>query len=359
MTDKDQGELDIEVDETQEDEPFVSYDIATYPSDFTLSGIVDMWEKGDISIPDFQREYVWSIKQASLLIESFLLGLPVPPVFFYIDEESKSLVIDGQQRIMSIVFFLSGFFGYENLQGKKQVFRLQGLDENNPYYRKTFDDLSSVDKRKLRNRVLRAMNIKQLSPSGESTSVYHIFERLNTGGTPLSSQEIRNVVFRGEIVQILRKLNRDKYWREILGQPNYNKRQVDVELVLRSLALMNGASTYEKPMKEYLNNAMDRNRGGSTKKVDTFQKLFPITTKLIVKELGSKPFHIRSRLNTSALDSVMSILMQHKDTIPKNLKDRYQKLIAEPEFETLTTLGTTDTSTVKARFKMVKEYLID
>ena len=88
MTDKDQGELDLEVDETQEDEPYVSYDIATYPSDFTLSGIVDMWEKGDISIPDFQREFVWSIKQASLLIESDL-----PP-----ENRSKTNVRIGPNR---------------------------------------------------------------------------------------------------------------------------------------------------------------------------------------------------------------------------------------------------------------------
>jgi uncharacterized protein with ParB-like and HNH nuclease domain len=77
-------ELEVEVDESQEDEAHITYDIASYPSDFTLSGIVDIWVGKDITIPNFQREFVWNIKQASLLIESFLLGLPVPPVFFYI-----------------------------------------------------------------------------------------------------------------------------------------------------------------------------------------------------------------------------------------------------------------------------------
>jgi uncharacterized protein with ParB-like and HNH nuclease domain len=96
-------ELDTEVDESQEDESLITYDIATYPSDFTLSGIVEMWNNGDITIPRFQREFVWTIRQASLLIESFLLGLPVPPVFFYIDDENRNLVIDGQQRILSTI----------------------------------------------------------------------------------------------------------------------------------------------------------------------------------------------------------------------------------------------------------------
>ena len=76
-------ELPFEIEpEPDDDDVPMSYDIATYPSDFTLAVIAQMWKDGDISIPDFQREFVWSIKQASLLIDSFLRGLPVPPVFF-------------------------------------------------------------------------------------------------------------------------------------------------------------------------------------------------------------------------------------------------------------------------------------
>ena len=99
---------EIEVEEEAGDEELgthVEFDIATYPSDLTLSVIHEMWTEKDIAIPSFQRNFVWNIKQSSLLIESFLLGLPVPQVFFYIDSENKNLVIDGQQRIMSVVYF--------------------------------------------------------------------------------------------------------------------------------------------------------------------------------------------------------------------------------------------------------------
>src|SRR5689334_8822646 len=119
-TTMEQFDLELEVDETQEEESLVTYDIATYPSDFTLSVIHEMWGRGDITIPPFQREFVWTIKQSSLLIESFLLGLPIPPVFFYIDDQNKNLVIDGQQRISTVIFYFEGFFGYESVQGKKQ-----------------------------------------------------------------------------------------------------------------------------------------------------------------------------------------------------------------------------------------------
>ena len=95
--------LEIEKEEDEE-EVVVNYDIASYPSDFTLSGIAQMWADKDIVIPDYQREFVWTIKQSSLLIDSFLCGLPVPPVFFYVDENNQNLVIDGQQRILSVAF---------------------------------------------------------------------------------------------------------------------------------------------------------------------------------------------------------------------------------------------------------------
>ena len=357
MNSSEYDELDVEVDETQEDEVSVTYDIATYPSDFTLGGIVDMWKDGDITIPDFQREFVWTAKQSSLLIESFLLGLPVPPVFFYIDDENKNLVIDGQQRILSVVFFFEGYFGSENLQGRRQVFRLIGLDEKSPFYRKKYDDFSESNKRKLKQTVLRAINIRQLSPVDESTSVYHIFERLNTGGTPLKSQEIRNVVFRGNVVKVLRDLNADKNWRIILGRNKLDKHQKDVELILRLFALSRKTSKYEKPMKDFLNKAQQRHRDASRPEIQRFQKLFPQAAKTIVDILGAKPFHVRGPLNTSVLDSVFCTILANPGNLPNGFKQKYLKLVKDPKFEGVTTTGTTDTQVVRDRFEMVNSYL--
>jgi uncharacterized protein with ParB-like and HNH nuclease domain len=350
-------ELDLEK-EDEESEVLVSYDIATYPSDFTLSGIYDMWKDGDITIPEFQREFVWTIRQASLLIESFLCGLPVPSVFFYIDDENKNLVIDGQQRILSTVFYFDGLFGFENFQGKRQVFRLSGLDEKSPYYRKKFDELSQPDQRKLKNSVLRAINIRQLSPTDDSTSVYHIFERLNTGGTPLKPQEIRNCVFRGGLAQTLKELNKDSNWRKILGKKIFDRHQTDIELILRIFALSNQADSYDKPMKEFLNKAMKKHRGGETEKVARFVDRFPKTTKIIVDSLGEKPFNVRGPLNSSVLDSVFCTVMDNLDNLVPDLRNKFETLKQNQEFESQTTKGTTDTNTLRNRFELVRDFLV-
>ena len=350
-------EIDVEK-EAEEDEISVQFDIATYPSDFTLVGINKMWRDGDIEIPDFQREFVWTIKQSSLLIESFLVGLPVPPVFFYIDDEHKNLVIDGQQRILSTVYFFDGLFGEESVHGKKQVFRLTGLDERSPYHDQRFEDLTSTDQRKLQNAVLRAINVRQLSPKGERTSIYHIFERLNTGGTALKPQEIRNCVFRGDFIGLLKKLNDDKNWRAILGKKTKDRHQKDIELILRIFALTRDWGAYEKPMKEYLNVAMRQNQSGKSDVVKKFTELFPTVCDYVVSKLGPKPFHIRGPLNTSVLDSVFSALLENVDHLPKDIIDRYKTLLSDERFLGMTYSSTTDTQVLRERFTIARKYLI-
>lgn len=354
----DNDEILIE-DEVEEDEIPVEYDIATYPSDFTLTGIDEMWRTKDIIIPEFQREFTWSIKQSSLLIESFLLGLPVPPVFFYIDEENKNLVIDGQQRILSVVYYFEGYFGAESGHGRRKVFRLEGLDERSRYHSKKFDDLTDSDQRKLRSSVLRAVNVRQLSPEGESTSMYHIFERLNTGGTALKPQEIRNCVFRGEFVRVLRSLNQDSNWRLIMGKKDHDRYQKDVELVLRMFALAGRWREYEKPMKELLNKTMDKNREGNSRRVQRFIERFPETTRIIVEQLGEKPFHIRGPLNSSVLDSVFCTILENYTKLPKNLKTRFENVLNDGDFLEGTYGATTDTLVVRNRFMVAKKHFVD
>ncbi|WP_163560947.1 DUF262 domain-containing protein [Halomonas sp. NO4] len=354
------AEDDVKVeDETEEDEVAIHYDIASYPSDYTLSGIAQMWKDEDIEIPDYQREFVWGIKQSSLLVDSFLTGLPVPPVFFYIDDENKNLVIDGQQRILSIVFFMEGYFGKESTHGKRQVFRLSGLGEGNPYNGKRFEDLNESDQRKLKQAVLRAINIRQLNPIGESTSAYHIFERLNTGGTPLKPQEIRNCVFKGQFSKLLKEANKDPNWRLILGRPNLDKHQKDVELLLRVFSLVGAGDKYEKPMKEFLNLAMKKHQSGDSKKVVKFMEVFPKVTEYVVSEIGEKPFNLRGPLNVSALDSVMSVLIENHSKLSKvSLSEKYKKLTHDDKFLEDTSVNTTDTKTVVNRISRVKEILI-
>ena len=341
-----------------EEPPFIEYDITTYPADYTLSVLWQMFKNNDITIPSFQRGFVWTQRQASALIESFLMGLPVPPVFFYIDSENKNLVIDGQQRLMSVFYFFEGYFGQENEKGKRLIFRLSGLNKKSPFYNLRFDDLQEQDKRKLEMTVLRVINIRQLSPMHDDSCMYHIFERLNTGGTPLSSQEIRNCVYRGIFLDRLVDINRLPAWRSLLGKQNVDKHLTDVELMLRAFGLRYMQNEYEKPMKEFLNKVSARYRKTEGGDVERFVRDFPRACEIMIETLPSKPFAVRGPLNTSIFDSVFCAILKHVDNLPGNLRERYDRLIDDPKFVEFTTLATTDTKVLKARLDYVESFLI-
>ncbi len=102
-----------EIDDEEKDDESDSireYDLISTPNDFNVATMISFVERGAVVIPGFQRNYVWDIKRASKLIESILIGLPIPQIFLYEAQRNKFLVIDGQQRLMSIFYFFQQRF---------------------------------------------------------------------------------------------------------------------------------------------------------------------------------------------------------------------------------------------------------
>ena len=355
-------EVDLELEPVDsEEEDYESappdYQIATYPADYTLEVLHHKWRSSEIEIPDFQRGFVWKQTQASKLIESFLVGLPVPAVFFYSERRShKYLVIDGQQRLKSIFSYFEGYFGPKR-RGRHAVFQLKGLDQQSQFHDRAFEDLLEDDQRKLKNSVLRAFIVQQLDPE-DDTSMYHIFERLNTGGTLLANQEIRNGIHHGRFSKFLDEINKLNDWRRILGKTEPDTRKRDVELILRFLAIRNSDS-YRKPMKDFLSRFMQKNRNQKKKTLENTRCLFQQTCSVVVASLGEKPFHIRSGLNAAVLDAVMTAFSGHLDEIPEDIRERYDELIRDEDFEKNTRSSTTDVEVVQARLRQAAAQLFD
>jgi hypothetical protein len=330
------------------------YQINTYPADFTLEVLWQKWKNGDIQIPKFQRQFVWKLSQASKLIESFLIGLPVPAVFLYTDRASqKFFVIDGQQRLRSIFYFFEGYFGEER-KGKRQIFQLTGLSEKSRFYGSTFSELSEQDQARFKNSVLRAFIVQQLDPT-DDTSIYHIFERLNTGGTLLTNQEVRNCVYHGRMNDLILELNKDGCWRNILGKSEVDSRLKDAELILRFFALRS-LDGYTKPMKDHLSRYMRRSATLSGEGAGELKQLFEKTCIRVLDALGSKPFHVRAGLNAAVYDSVMLAFASGQD-VPKDIRDRYARLLADPNFHKVTSRSTTDEDSVKQRIELASSTL--
>lgn len=325
------------------------YKIRAYPADYTLKGLHDKQNDGEIVNPAFQRGYVWTIVQASRLIESFLLGLPVPAVFFNREAKSqKLLVIDGRQRLETVFSYFDNKWPESDRQ-----FPLQGVDPK--WLGKSFDELDTPDRIALKDSVLRAIIVEQVNPL-DNTSIYHIFERLNTGGTALTPQEIRNCVYHGVFNELLNDLNRTPEWRDVLGRRSKDRRMRDVEFILRFLALTHDRENYKKPMKRFLSAFMSkyRQRDDDMKR---FREIFTETVRAVHGHLGGNCFRIKAGLNVAVLDSVMVTFACHLDVIPLDIPSRYSRLLENPEFLECVSVSTTDEEKVTRRLLLAQEIL--
>lgn len=352
------SQIDIEYLEAEEKDYYsgpAEYEITVYPADFTLEVLHNKWNSGNILIPEFQRDFVWKQIQSSRLIESFLLGLPVPAIYLYTDRETKKqLVVDGQQRLKSICFFFDGYFGNE-IKGRRKIFRLKGLNEKSRWANKTYQELDESDQDKLKDCVLRSFIIQQLNPK-DDTSIYHIFERLNTGGTILTNQEVRNCVYGGKLNDLLVGLNKDESWRKILGSNNLDRRQKDIELILRYFSLID-TKNYDKPLKDHMSRFMQKYRNPEEDVLSANRDRFKTLCKTVCLALGERPFHIKSGLSTPVFDSVMVAFTKHLHNIPDKIQERYTTLIENDEYLKLIRGATTDKENLINRFRLAEAIL--
>ncbi len=355
MADEKGKSLEKQLQETDEETLIFKYGITSYGVDYPVDGLVKRMRKAAIFVPPFQRNYVWTYKKASRFIESLLLGLPVPGIFVSKEKESNKLVvIDGQQRLRTLQFFYDGIF-----EPTKAKFEL--VDVHPRYRGATYHTLLDEDKRNLDDAVIHATVVKQDEPSDDDSSIYQIFERLNTGGSLLSPQEIRGCIYHGPFNDLLESLNHHAEWREIFGK--INPRMRDKELILRFFALYFAANEYTKPMKEFLNKFMGRRRGLDSVTLEHFAILFNKTVALAHRAIGRKAFRPLKAINAAVFDSVMVGLARRieKGDV-KNLKriaEKHVALLKVPEYWKAIETATTDEEAIKTRIEKATQHFAD
>lgn len=270
--------IEIEPEEvTEEGCFFTEYDITSSPNDFNVSTLVNFIEKGIFVIPSFQRNYVWDLNRASKLIESLILGLPVPQIFLYEQGKNQYLVIDGQQRLMSIYYFIKQRF--PRLEKRNELRRLFDEQGNipeavlaDPQYFTEFklklvsklpEERSKLNglcydtlgdwQTTLDLRTIRCIFVKQNLPKEDDSSIFEIFNRLNTGGVNLTPQEIRTSLYHSEFMRMMAHFNADERWRKLLNEEPPDLHLCDMEMLLRGFAMLKEGEQYKPSLKRFLN----------------------------------------------------------------------------------------------------------
>jgi uncharacterized protein with ParB-like and HNH nuclease domain len=377
-----------DLNSSSEDISFTEYDISASPNDFNIKTLFDFIGSGIVKIPGFQRNYVWDIKRASKLIESIIIGIPIPQIFLYEEAKNKFIVIDGQQRYMTIYYFMKKRFprNEKRLELRMIFDENKGIPDsilnNNDYFIDfnlklptsqagqtnkfnglNYFTLDDEDKVSFDLRTIRNIIIKQNAPDDEHSVVFEIFNRLNSGGVNLKPQEIRTSLFHSKFYDMLYKINLNPEWRKLTpsSTPDLNMR--DIEILLRGFAMLIDGESYKPSMTKFLNKFSLKAKEFPDENINYLELLFlAFLNKSSTND--NQLFHSKTgRFNISVFESIfvascIKSFSEKKIDINDVDFSKVELLKNDEQFIDATQSGTASEKNVRFRISLAKEMLV-
>ena len=356
-------EIKSEVEDDYSDDSL--FNISSWGADLSFRELVSMYEEDELVKPELQRKYVWDKVEASRFIESILLGLPVPSVFLA-QSGSQKLIVDGYQRIMTVYDYMRGIFSAD-----KKVFKLSNSEKINARWRnKAFSELSTDDQRKIKSTTIHAIIFEQKKPENDDTSLYQVFERINTSGRTLTPQEIRNCVYQGSFNTMLFEINENKTWRKLFGTEEPDSRMRDIEYILRFFTMKTNAvldsDSKQISLKKALNDFMKAHKEDASMSIQQFKDEFEKTVQLVNDHLGENAFKNYTRnkfskkFHPAIFDAIMvaTFLIDAKGIPLTDVSaEKHKELLTNEEFKSAVSKRTTDIENIRKRISLAGEIL--
>jgi len=330
-------------------------------ADLSLGTISGMVQKGAIDVsPKYQRRERWSIEKQSALIESFLLNVPVPPIYLAEDAFGRYSVVDGKQRITAIHRFMTNGLALTRLEQFHEV-------EGRRYTDLPTDLQNALDVRPY-------LRVVTLLKQSDPTLKFEVFTRLNRGGESMEPQELRNVAFRGELNDLIFDLAKNPFLARQLKirdtrSPAYQS-MADAELVLRFFALRDRWRSFSGDYRYEMDRFMVRNREISGDQLAALKRAFEESIRACEAIWGEAAFKRpagttwRDQLLTGMYDAEMvavdSITQdQRASAIARapQILAQTRALFDDPDFETAVRIGTNTPSRVVYRIDSVMSLL--
>lgn len=310
-------------------------------------------EQDKIVIPPFQRNQVWKPQQKSRFIESLILNIPIPPFYISQDLEGKMIIVDGLQRSSAIFDFLNGDYALVGLEALPLL--------NGKYYSGLGELQARIEDRELLLYILK--------PSVPMSIVYDIFNRINSNGTPLTRQEIRNCIYIGKATSLLAELAETEDFKTGIDKGVPSLRMKDREAILRFFAFSapNAIEEYKGDLDDFLGKAMRRINRMSDKEIFELKRRFSRVMQLTFQFFGSNNFRLptqnsRGRINIALMDCISVFFDQKSDGELLNnqqniINNYYNNLLPNNEFRESIRISTGSISNVKKRFNKTFEIL--
>ncbi|WP_210414280.1 DUF262 domain-containing protein [Leptospira levettii] len=340
--------IQSEIETNRRSVAFDSYDI-------TVKQLYDMILENIIDIaPEYQRHFNWDSKRQSQLIESLLLGIPVPSLYMATNKDASWEVVDGVQRLTTIINFLHEKTTLTNTKFTK--LRLDGLEKLSSINGLTFEELPRSVQLIFQTRPVR---VTVLNDRSDFAVRYDLFERLNTGGVTLHPQEIRNCVFLGEFNDFLKECANNVNFRSVVKMTSNAERSGSYEeLVLRFFAYYEDQNEFVHGVTDFLNKYMQRKTKVFTNKKELnsiFSKTF-----LTLKENLPNGIVRLPRKNLTPVILYEAIATGVARNIKKNktiIGSKLKNLLNDNQLKDYTTGATNTKSILDKRISYVSEYI--
>ena len=257
--------------------------ISTTEMKMSIGEIINLYKDEDIILnPEFQRLFRWTDEQKSRLIESILIGIPLPSIFVQQIEDGRWEIIDGLQRISTILEFVGELKNEKN--EPKPASKLKGTELlpslNNVVYESNNKNARCFDRETKLIFKRTPLIIQVVKRDSDSASKYELFDRLNSGGSPITNQELRNAIFLQDkpyVINFLNDLSDDENFQNISALSDRQiKESYDKEIILRFFAYNNKGEIKNESLKKYLDNYMkdDISESQIPQLKEKFKKLF-------------------------------------------------------------------------------------
>ena len=340
----------------------IKLDIATV----NLLALINELENDEINLsPDFQRATdVWDSKEKSRLIESILLGLPLPSFYFNEDEGGNTRsVIDGVQRLCAIRDFVLG----KEENGERTYLKLEGLQFLKQYEGLTFADLTRPDVRRIHSMKITTNTLGYETPSEVKLI---IFQSVNSAGIPLTQQEMRHAINQGIPADFIRELSENPSFLRATANKIKTKRMLDRDFINRYIAFYCAFDDYDGNLDNFMNEQMKAIKLYSEEKkkeiVETFEKAMD-TCYAIFGEKAFRKINKNgdySKISKSLFDSLGVCIAWLSDEERLELEHRKEdvraslaNLFKDDEFGNRLSNGTGQIKNVKYRFNKIQEML--
>lgn len=219
---------------------------------FSVRELVRMYEDEELSIaPAYQRKYRWPKSVASTFVESVYLGLPIPPIFVATNRDFEWEVVDGLQRVSTLIYYVGGDGSGLRAIGRDEPLRLQGLEKLSALNDTVYTDLPTSLQRYFARQPLQVI---ALTDKSDRAVRFDLFERLNTGSISLTPHEVRAAVYGSRFMDFIEELSRREALRKLLKLQDSNQHDGTMqEQVLKFFAYKNSQPSFRGAVTKFLN----------------------------------------------------------------------------------------------------------